>query len=168
MKETLGLKGRVLVRLYDENQNLKYESEKHNIITEEGDAYIADLLSSTPTRTKLDGTNGYIAVGTGWTGTTPKSNTWVNTQAGTAKVMDATYPKLKGSWGNADDNVLVYKVTYTPGLLNVNGINEAALVNGLVNGASVDCIAYAQITPSVNVTVNDTLEIQWEITFLGS
>ena len=168
MKSNISLSGKVTVRVYDENQILKSEMVNHNIITDEGDAIIADLLSATPTRTKLDGTNGRIVVGTGWTGTAPKANNWVNTQAGTAKVMDSTYPKLKGAWAAADDNVLIYKVTYTPGLLNVNGINEAALVNGAVNGASVDCMAYAQITPSVNVTVNDTLEIQWEITFIGS
>ncbi|GHU45506.1 hypothetical protein FACS1894190_17650 [Spirochaetia bacterium] len=49
--------------------------------------------------------------------------------------------------------------------MNANGINEAALLNG--SGASAACLAYAQITPSVNVTSADTLQVLWEITILG-
>lgn len=168
MNSRFKLTGKVTARVYDKDGQLVQEAVNHNIITDEGDAMIADLMANTPARQKLDNTHGFIPVGTGWTGTTPKANTWVNTQTGSSRALDATYPILKGTWGNANDNVTVYKATYTPGLLNVNGINEAALTNGASNGASVDCLAYAQITPSVNVTVNDTLEITWEITLLGS
>jgi hypothetical protein len=30
------------------------------------------------------------------------------------------------------------------------------------------CLAYAQITPEINITANDTLQIEWELSFLGS
>jgi len=49
--------------------------------------------------------------------------------------------------------------------LAANGINEACLLNG--NGSTANCLAYAQITPSVNVTASDTLQVLWEITILG-
>ena len=39
----------------------------HNIVTNEGDALIADLLQNTPERTKLDSANAVIGVGTGFT-----------------------------------------------------------------------------------------------------
>jgi hypothetical protein len=47
----------------------------------------------------------------------------------------------------------------------VNGINEAALLNG--SGGSAACLAYAHITPAVNVSSADTLQVVWEITILG-
>jgi hypothetical protein len=168
MDSTIGATGKGYVRVYAPDGTLKQETPFKNIVTHEGDALIADLLSNTPVKTKVDNTNGYIPVGTGWTGTTPKNNQWVNTQVGTAKKMDAGYPQLKALWAEDNDNVVVYKVTYTPGLLNVNGINEAAITNGSLSGTGSDCLAYAEISPSVNMTVLDTLEIVWELSLLGA
>lgn len=142
-------------------------SVNHNIVTDEGDALIADIMSQTPARTKVDNTNGHIQVGTGWTGTTPKGNAGVNTITGSAEVMDATYPKQKGAFGAANDNVTQYRATFEAGDLNVTGIDEAALVNH-ATPASADCLAYAEITPAVDVTTADTLQVDWEITFLGA
>lgn len=133
----------------------------HNIVTDQGDALVADAMSAAA-RTPVDNTNGQITVGTGWTGTNTKQNTGVNTPTGSAEIMDATYPKLKGTWGAGDDNVVQYRVTYEAGDLNANGIDEAALGNG------TDNLAYGQITPDVNVSTLDTLQIDWEITFLGA
>lgn len=139
----------------------------HNIVTDEGDALVADLMAQTPARTKVDNTNGHIEVGTGWTGTTPKQNTSCNTPTGNPEVMDATYPVLKGTWGNTDDNVVQYRATFEAGDLNQTGINEAALINNSV-AASGDCLAYGQITPAVDVSSTDTLQVDWELTFLGA
>ena len=50
--------------------------------------------------------------------------------------------------------------------LNANGINEVALMNG--NTSAAKCLAYAQITPAVNVTSADSLQIDWQITVSGS
>lgn len=138
-------------------------SVNHNIVTDQGDALIADLCATTPARQKVDNTNGRITVGTGWTGTTPKQNTACNTPTGSAEAMDATYPKLKGSFGAADDNVIQYRSIFEAGDLNATGIDEAALHN-----TTVDNLAYAQITPTVDVTTSDTLQVDWEITFLGA
>jgi hypothetical protein len=147
---------------------IRYEvALNHNIVTDEGDALIADQMAETPARTKVDNTNGHITVGTGWTGTTPKANTAVNTPTGSPEVMDATYPVLKGTWGNTDDNVVQYRATFEAGDLNASGIDEAGLGNNAVE-ASGDNLAYGQITPSVNVGTSDTLQVDWEITFLGA
>ena len=139
----------------------------HNIVTNEGDALTADLLAQTPAKTKVDNTNGHIAVGTGWTGTTPKTNTAVNTPTGSPEVMDATYPKLKGTFGNADDNVVQYRSTFEAGDLNISGIDEAGLGNNAVE-ATGDNLAYGEITPAVNVGSADTLQVDWEVTFTGA
>jgi hypothetical protein len=81
------------------------------------------------------------------------------------KALDSGYPALKAVWGNTGDTTLTYRATFTAGTLNANGINEACLLNG--NSTSAISLAYAQISPSVNVTTSDTLQILWEITILG-
>jgi hypothetical protein len=81
------------------------------------------------------------------------------------KVLDAGYPALKAAWGSTGDTTVTYRATFAAGTLNANGINEACLLNG--NSGSAISLAYAQITPAVNVSTNDTLQILWEITILG-
>lgn len=175
--------GMVTVTVRDCNGNVKYRkngflrnvlrlkpkpmiSKHHNTITTIGDNLIADLMISNPTQNKVDATNGYMIVGTGWTGSTPKNNTSVNTATGTFKKLDSSYPKIKGTFGAANGNVILYRASFAAGDLNANGINEVALMNG--NTAAAKCLAYAQITPSVNVTSADSLQIDWQITVSGS
>jgi hypothetical protein len=81
------------------------------------------------------------------------------------KLLDSGYPALKAAWGSTGDTTLTYRATFAAGTLNANGINEACLLND--NSTSAISLAYAQISPSVNVTTSDTLQILWEITILG-
>jgi len=182
MKDKIKIKGRVTVQVLDGNGNVKrvkpgffrrmlhlqgrrMEYQHHNIVTREGDALIADALLVSPTKTKVSSANGYIQVGTGWTGNSTKNNTRCNTPSGSMKALDANYPALTAAWGSVGDTTLSYRATFAAGNLNANGINEACLLNG--NSGSANCLAYAQITPSVNVTSSDTLQVLWEITILG-
>jgi len=182
MKDRIKIKGRVTVQVFDRNGKLKRKKpgflrrllglqgqlmiyEFHNIVTREGDALIADALLASPVKTKVTSSNGYIQVGTGWTGNSTKTNTRCNTQTGSMKALDSSYPALTAAWGNTGDTTVTYRATFAAGNLNVNGINEACLLNG--NSGSANCLAYAQINPSVNVTTSDTLQILWEITILG-
>jgi len=182
MRDRIRIRGNVTIQVFDSNGKLKRRSpgffrrlfglrgkflvqEFHNIVTREGDALIADALLASPTKTKVTSANGYIQVGTGWTGNSTKSNTRCNTPTGSMKALDANYPALTAAWGNTGDTTVTYRTTFAAGNLNANGINEACLLNG--NGSSANCLAYAQITPSVNVTSSDTLQILWEITILG-
>jgi len=155
LQRLLGLRGGLMMMV------------NRNIVTDEGDALIADLMSQTPARVKVDSTNGHIDVGTGWTGTSIKTQTVVNAPTGSPEVMDTTYPKQKGAFGAANDNVVQYRSTYEAGDLNATGINEAGLINNATRG-SADMLAYAQITPSVNVGTSDTLQVDWELTLLGA
>jgi hypothetical protein len=183
MKERMKAKGRMTVTVMDREGKVKeypkslfrllfglparrMRSVRHNIVTDQGDAMIADLMANSPALEKLDNGHGFIQVGTGWTGNSTKANTGCNTPSGSHKALDTGFPQLKGTFGNADDNVVRYRATFSAGDLNANGINEAALKNG--NDGSAKCLAYAQITPVANVTSNDSLQVEWEITFLGS
>jgi len=182
MKDRIKIKGRVTVQVFDSNGKLKRKKpgllrrllglqgrlmvyEFHNIVTREGDALIADALLASPARTKVTSTNGYIQVGTGWTGNSTKNNTRCNTSTGAMKQLDSGFPALKAAWGNTGDTTITYRATFAAGALNANSINEACLLNG--NSTAANCLAYAQITPSVNVTSSDTLQVLWEITILG-
>lgn len=145
---------------------VKVKGENHNIVTNEGDAMIADIMSQTPARTKVDNTNGHIEVGTGFSSEVKTVLSCV-TPTGSPEVMDATYPKLKGSWGAADDNVTQYRATFEAGDLDASDIDEAALMNNAV-AASGDCLAYAEVSPNVTVATTDTLQMDWEITYVGA
>jgi len=146
---------------------LRYEMGiNHNIVTDQGDALIADIMCQTPTQQKLDNTNGHVEVGTGWTGTTPKQNEVCNTTIA-VEVMDPTYPIIKGAFGAANDNVTQYRASFEAGEAEATDLDEAALLNNLTP-ASGDCLAYGQITPAVTVGASDTLQVDWELTFLGA
>ncbi len=177
-KDKSGITGFVRVTVFDSNGEIKrfpktwwqklfglpsrlMQVTNHNIVTDEGDALVADLLQETPERTKVDNTNGKIGVGTGFV-TELKSTDALVTQTGVDEQLDATYPVTKGDWAAADDNVVQYRATFEAGDLNITGIDEALLGNG------TDTLAYAQINPTVDVSASDTLQVDWEITYLGS
>ena len=182
MIDRIRIKGLVTVQVFDSNGKLKRHrpsllrrffrlqgklmvQEFHNIVTRQGDALIADALLASPTRAKVTSSTGFIQVGTGWTGNSVKTNTRCNNPTGTMRALDSGFPALKAAWGNTGDTTVTYRATFSAGALNANGINEACLLNG--NVAASHCLAYAQITPTVNVTSSDTLQVLWEITILG-
>jgi hypothetical protein len=164
--DKVGITGRVIATVYGPDGRVKQRSISHNIVTDEGDAMIADQMADTPARTKVNNANGYIEVGTGYAGGA-KAQTALVTPTGSPEAMDATYPKVKGAFGAANDNVTQYQATFEAGDLNATGINEAGLINNAVE-ASADMLAYAQVTPTVNAGLSDTLQILWELTYLGA
>lgn len=131
----------------------------HNTITAQGDALIADWMLASPTKTKITSVNGYMQVGTGWTGNSPKQNTRCNTPTGTFQKVDSGFPSAKGA-------VVTYKASFPAGSLDATGIDEVCLLNG--NTSQAESLAYAEITPAVNVTQYDSLAIEWSITVQGS
>lgn len=137
-------------------------SENHNIVTDIGDALIADLFQQTPERTKPDNTNAVIGVGTGFATELKTTNALV-TQVGAYEAMDALFPYTKGDWGAANDNVVIWESTFEAGdVTTAVALDEAHLTNG------TDTLAYAEITAPVTVGALDTLKVTWEITFLGA
>ena len=182
MRDRIKVRGLVTVKVLDREGNVKrrapcwfgrllrirgrlMEYRRHNIVTREGDALIADALLAVPLKEKVTSSSGFIQVGTGWTGNSTKTNTRCNSPTGSMMALDSGYPVLKAVWGNTGDTTVTYRTTFNVGDLIANGINEACLLNG--NDQSANCLAYAQISPSVNVTASDTLQVLWEITILG-
>jgi len=190
MFDRIKIKGRVTVQVFDGYGKLKRRKrgflrrlfglagglmvcEFHNIVTRGGDALIADALLAVPLRRKVAGDDGFIQVGTGWSGENVKENSGCNAPTGYAQKLDGGFPALKEAWGGGGDaggnagesTTVVYRATFNAGALDAQGINEACLLNG--SGGDADCLAYARITPDVNVTSADTLQVLWEITILG-
>ena len=141
-------------------------SKRHNTVTRQGEGLIANLLLASPTQSKVTSATGYIQLGTGWTGSSPKTNTRCNTPTGSMEPLDANYPVTGAAFGSTGDNVLKFRASFEAGKLNASGINEACLLNGNATGSV--SLAYAQVSPSATVTSVDTLQIDWEITFTGS
>ena len=181
MKERLKPRGMVTVRILDAKgvvarrppgvirrllrlPGKKREQVFHNVVTALGDALLANLAVAGG-MTPVDSGNGHIEVGTGWTGISPKANTGCNTPTGNRQGMDADYPKTKGVFGESVDDKACWRATFPAGSLDATGVNEAALMNASADGV---CLAYAQITPEVNISSNDILQIDWEITFYGT
>lgn len=182
MKSKIELSGMVTVVVRGPDGNIKEEPRTwwrkllrrsgrkmlyrhHNTITTQGTGLIADALLTTPTQKKIIEADGYMQVGTGWTGNSPAANTRCNTAVGAMMPIDAGFPQTEGTLGNTGQNILKYQSTFNVGTLNATGINEAALLNG--NTADAKCLAYAQITPTANVTDADSLTLVWEITIRG-
>lgn len=139
-------------------------SVSHNIITDQGDALIADIMSQTPAKQKLDNTNAYITAGTAYSATNKKAQTGVHTASGSRKGMQSNYPKQKGTFGNTDDNVVQYRCIFAAADLNAT-INEAALLNHITAG---ECLSYGAVSPDAVVASTDTLQIDWEHTYTGA
>jgi len=158
--ELIAHRNKRLVRIFD-HEYLKQLVVNHNIVTNHGDAMIADLMAETPAQTKVNNANGVIGVGTGFS-SEAKTVTALVTQTGSNEAMDATYPKLKGAFNATDDNVVQYRATFEAGDLSATDIDEAALGNGTY------LLAYAEVTPKVTMTVADTLQADWELTVLGT
>lgn len=163
-KDKTKITGTVIARVIDpKSGEVKKESVHHNIVTNEGDALIADAMADSQARTRVDNANGVIGVGTGYSSAGKTTDALV-TQTGPFEPMDSGYPQVKGTFAATDDNVVQYRATWEPGDLNDTGIDEAIIKNG----SSGDTLAYAQISPAVDVTSTDILQVTWELTFTGS
>ena len=141
-------------------------SRHHNTVTRQGEGLIANLLLASPSQTKITAESGFIQLGTGWTGNSPKTNTRCNTPTGSMEALDSGYPITMAAFGYSGDNIIQYRASFEAGKLNASGINEACLLNG--NSAEAISLAYAQVSPAATVTSVDTLRIDWAITFSGS
>jgi hypothetical protein len=134
----------------------------HNTITSAGEELIADWMLATPTKTKITSVNGYLQLGTGWTGNSTKLNSRCNTPVGSMQQIDSGFPHISDDSGN----IIVYQATFSPGTIEATDINEAALLNG--NGTTAECLAYAQLSPQVTMTLLDSIAVEWSITIDGS
>lgn len=181
MKDGLCVRGMVKAIVYDKDGNIKRKKQNwiqklfripgkqmiykhHNNLTTVGEAMIADCLANASVLQKLEYGHGYIQVGTGWTGNSPKLNTKCNTPGGIAAIEE-DYPEVQAHFGSEGQNILINKASFPAGSLVLQNINECALLNG--NGDDALCFAYATLEEPCSISSADSLTIYWYITFIG-
>lgn len=159
--------GEVTVRLFDEHGRLKYEGSTSNLVTDKGDAFFAAVARG--------GTLGTFGMKLG-TATTAASKTYDNAGAyiaaadyisGSAAAMAATFPKQ-----GASVNIAQYQCSWAAGTATNATINRVALVDNTTDAGETDgthtwAIALLPDRP-INKGSNDTLQVTWNIAFLGA
>jgi hypothetical protein len=134
--------------------------KNHNTITVQGEKLLANWMLGVPTKPRITDATGFIQVGTGWTGNSPKQNTRCNTPFSTMQQISTGFPELTQT-----ENGVVYKAVFPTGFFNTRTLNEICLLNG--NTEQAECLAYAELNPAVPITSYDTLTIEWEIVSEG-
>lgn len=151
-----GIKGKVEVRLWDENGNLKDSRTIKeltfipNTVTTFGDKQVANRLSGATI-----GAPSHMAIGTG-TGGGSGSNSVV-----TELDRNALTSTTQGT--GANDNDVIYVADWAAGD-GTGAITEAGIMNAS-SGPGMTC--YASFS-AVNKAAGDTLQITWTVTFGAS
>lgn len=144
MKETVGIKGELTLRLFDSNGNLKHEMTVPNLIMDVGKDYIASrIMQGTAT------VMSHMAVGTSNANSTDSTLTTLGTQAGRVALTSTTLA----------DNVVEYEALFPA------GTGTGALVEaGIFNDSSAGTMLCRTTFSVVNKSASDTLTINWIIT----
>jgi hypothetical protein len=144
MKETVGIKGKLTLRLFDKDGNLKSEMTVPNLIMDVGKDYIASrIMQGTAT------VMSHMAVGTSNANSTDSTLTALNTEIGRVALTSTTLA----------DNVVEYEALFPA------GTGTGALVEaGIFNGASTGTMLCRTTFSVVNKSASDTLTINWVIT----
>ena len=164
MDNMMGLKGRVVWTLRGPDGRLKDQRVIHNLVTDVGDEYLAQLaygsqwathamkLGATDTAAAKNGAGSFVPVG--------------SYVSGSAHACDNSSPKL----GPAA-NILYFEHTWAAGEAT-GTINVASIVDNTTDAGEADAthtLAIDQL-PDKPITKGaaDTLEVDWSITFLGA
>ena len=153
------VKGWLDLFLFGPQGQLKDERHLENVITEVGDAHVADQMSD-----RDEGTMSHMAIGTGTTAA-QASDTLLEAELADGRVPLST--KYQGA--GADDNDVVYKAEWGAGTAT-GAITEAGLFNqgSLYGGTDGGVMMCRQVFAEINKGTDDTLTITWTITFGAS
>lgn len=151
LKERVPRKGKLHIKLFDEKGNIKFEKIIKNLMSNVGEAHIADQLSSSPGESAMS----HIAVGTGTTAPTS-----ANTAMEFELDRNALTSRTQGAGGN--DNDVIYVGDWAAGD-GTGAITEAGLFNSSAAGTLLARATFA----AINKGASDTLQITWTVT-IGS
>jgi len=173
MNNKFGMKGYVVIRLFDADRNLKSYQKVENLITTAGDEYYAKRSAAGV----LPAANADVTKVTGMklgTGTTLPSKSGAGAalvvyKTGSNTAFTATYPTVEAVGGDTGWKVTYYGI-WAPGTATSTTLSEAVIVNDSAADATsvaANTISRVTFTP-INKTAADTLEISWSHTFLGA
>ena len=156
MKSRVKVSGRMQWVLRDKKGRIKAKGVTHNLVTTLGDQEMAKAYKEDAFTAPAG-----MTLGTG-VGAAAKGDTTLGTQ------IAASYEALDGGYPSRSLAVITYVCTWVAGDVTENGIAEAGLVNDATFPAAGVLVARALISPVVNKTASDSLEITWTITILGA
>lgn len=152
LTERVARKGRLHIELFSSDGKLKEERNIDNLMTNVGEAHIADQLASAPDESAMS----HMAVGTGTTAPT-SANTALEFQID----RNALTSRTQGAGG--DDNDIIYVGDWAAGD-GTGAITEAGIFNSSTNGTMLARATFA----AINKGASDTLKITWTVTIGAS
>jgi len=155
MEEKFGIKGKIEYELRDGDGNIKNSGVIGNTVTNFMDAHVADQMSD-----DSESQIGFMALGSGTgqgSSSTDLSN-HINTIA-----LSGTGP-VQGVGG--DDNDVIYSGFWGAGVATNTSISEAGVFQ--VSGTVRNSLCTYNDGLSINKGANDTLKIDWTVTFGAS
>jgi len=142
--------------------------ESTNIVTDAGDLFYAErgVAQAVPTNFTTAGGvfDGIMELYNGASGVPAKGNnrsSLVGLVAGSAKAMDATYPKINDSDPDntgAGTDIVTYRVSYLTTEANATGIADVIITNP-TPGASEPLLMHAEFAAPFDKTSSDTLKV---------
>lgn len=152
LTEKVARKGTLLVQLFSADGKLKEERKIDNLMTNAGEAHIADQLASSQDETAMS----HMAIGTGTTDPTSAQTALVNELD-----RNALTSRTQGAGG--DDNDVIYVGDWAAGD-GTGVVTEAGIFNSSAAGTMLARSTFSVI----NKGASDTLKITWTVTIGAS
>ena len=152
MSETLGLKGRITIIVYDKNGDVKEVRKIKNVITNVGKAQVAGLINGVVTAPFK-----YVAIGTG---TTSPSASDTALESEIARKEGTT----SRSTTNVTNDTADIEATFSSadGLSGTSNVSEAGLFDAASGGNMLARQTFSAVP--LNWDAGDSIKITWEIT----
>lgn len=172
MKETGGIVGEVTLECFASDGSLRWIETQKNLITTNGDNYYAKMgVAGVDSETAPANLVTGMAVGAN-TATAP-TKTGAGSFIATADYTtgNGSHQALDAGGTAASGNVITYVVTFNPGEATMV-IGEIALTTDSTandtGGTQSSTVSRAQVSPTRDKQLGDTLVATWTHTFLGA
>ena len=169
MDNKLALKGQILIILKNEETGEERIIEGKNIVTNDGDAYYAQMACGETPDDDFDAGTAGMHLGTGTT-TPTKTDTDVTTEDTEGRLaVDTGYPQTDdpdtdNTLGGVD--VVTWRYSYGTSEGNITDIAELAIVDVLT--AATAALCHALFGSTFTKTSSDTLKVFVNHTFNGT
>ena len=163
-KSTVAIKGWVIAELRGPDGELKMRQETHNLVTEQGDFFMAQALftaaygtwgmklGTATTAASKDGAGSFIAAG--------------DYVAGSAQALDDSTPKA-----GATADIVQFRRLWAAGEGTSNTINRVGITDNTTGAGEADAthtFATAVFAAQIAKAAGDTLTVTWNVTMLGA
>lgn len=166
--DNVTLAGAVLAVLEDYTTGEVRYIKGHNIVTNSGDAYYAQMATGDTPDNDFDAASGGLRLGSDSSAPTKADGDLNTLLAGTQHTLDAGYDTTND--GDSDNtgagiDIVTWRYSYTTDEGNVTGIVEGAIVDDITNPTAA--LTHFTFAAAFDKTSSDTLKIFVNHTFTG-